>query len=1158
MKPGGFGRRDRVERGLPALPHPRLLARRRPEPGTARAPCSGPVVGFYQTIERLFKSTGSQPPPAAGIRCPDQRRRRFDGRVAPASRSRCRTAGSGRCGSFDASTRNSCAVTSASSNASCGSATGMPVVRRSRSARSRAWSGRARRAVDRDREVPHVDRAPTPPPRRSPEDRAPGSGPPRRRTTRAGSGRRSPTTAARAPRRSPATPRGPGAAVRGSSGSEARGARSATTSWCTAPRICARPPSTGTTPKETTTSERRSRPVVSKSRAANDARRQGKARARAGGAGGITIAEDTGPSPTRSPPHRRADRSARRAETRPRRAAAHRTPGRSSSCQASSGGRSGRSTRRRSRPAVRPGRTRRRGSRPRRAIAGSTDAPAAGSHRPERGLGHGVSRSVRPRLELPSDDPRQRDRRTSRDERLDQGTGRHFRAERPERQHGLGTPHFRQRQEPLRHDGGEPAAFGRRHLVTRLEHPPAHRALRSLQLRAVHVASASAITSSRSGGPTGNTTNHAAPAARTPSVKRRRSSVVPVHTPSRGRRRCARSSRSRASDARSSPTSAMPPQVGATSRPFASSRGAPPGPRTLGRRAPIRSRRRRRGQRRRGRPRTVPRPRSRVRRAGGAAPCSGGTCSPPGQVRPPKSARGSLHRLLEHRDARRDPGERDPEPLVLVHGGAIAGAQGQDRPPSRHRVEGGGLLRQDAGSAQGHARDQRADVESRLARGNGRQAARTPPGRDGRVRTAGRTPAGRGGRARTPRRSPTLAARAAMAERSRRVVGEHRQRDAELHPRSPVAAPVDGLERQGCRADRSGIVAELRLHDRDVRTTVERLHVALERVARGASSRSPASDAPPPTTTTFGSRTFTSPAMPRPSQYPASTRMPLRHRVAGAGRLGHHRPGDRGRGRPRSSRRDRECGCRRDRRRAGTRDRGAARHLLPASPVAAAALAGRRARRRCVRSRPRTRARRDTGARRARCRRRCRCRRRRAAGGARRALPRTGTHPTRPRCCRCRRPTDSCSACSTWAASGTSRHARFGANRIMPSSVDEPGGGDADRPDLVGHHGARDRPPSHRGWPPGRPRGSDGRRGPRTRPARRRRGAPRSSCRRRRCRRRASARSRDGSRCLVRLCERDDRTRSPGGRRRSSPRAPPCRFRVCGRIRFRLYEPTRT
>ena len=68
------------------------------------ANCRHPWVGFYQTVEPLFKSAAQ----------------------APAVRRSRRTVGSGRPGTFAASTRNSCAVTSASSNASCGFATGTP------------------------------------------------------------------------------------------------------------------------------------------------------------------------------------------------------------------------------------------------------------------------------------------------------------------------------------------------------------------------------------------------------------------------------------------------------------------------------------------------------------------------------------------------------------------------------------------------------------------------------------------------------------------------------------------------------------------------------------------------------------------------------------------------------------------------------------------------------------------------------------------------------------------------------------------------------------------------------------------------------------------------------------------------------------------------
>ena len=50
------------------------------------------------------------------------------------------------------------------------------------------------------------------------------------------------------------------------------------TSWYTAEPSPTRPPSTGTTPKETTESRFRSKPVVSKSRAANGTFRQPRRR----------------------------------------------------------------------------------------------------------------------------------------------------------------------------------------------------------------------------------------------------------------------------------------------------------------------------------------------------------------------------------------------------------------------------------------------------------------------------------------------------------------------------------------------------------------------------------------------------------------------------------------------------------------------------------------------------------------------------------------------------------------------------------------------------------------------------------------------------------------------------------------------------------------
>ena len=60
----------------------------------------------------------------------------------------------------------------------------------------------------------------------------------------------------------------------------------------------------------------------------------------------------------------------------------------------------------------------------------------------------------------------------------------------------------------------------------------------------------------------------------------------------------------------------------------------------------------------------------------------------------------------------------------------------------------------------------------------------------------------------------------------------------------------------------------------------------------GASSRSPASLTPPPMTTTAGSRTAVSEAIPSPSQRPSGGQQLDGERVAGPGRLGDQRAGD--------------------------------------------------------------------------------------------------------------------------------------------------------------------------------------------------------------------------------------------------------------------------
>ena len=72
------------------------------------------------------------------------------------------------------------------------------------------------------------------------------------------------------------------------------------------------------------------------------------------------------------------------------------------------------------------------------------------------------------------------------------------------------------------------------------------------------------MTSSRSAGPAGNTTNHVAPASPSASTNDRSSAAVPVQTPSVDMPFAARSREEPIEVRASSPTSAMPPHVGDT------------------------------------------------------------------------------------------------------------------------------------------------------------------------------------------------------------------------------------------------------------------------------------------------------------------------------------------------------------------------------------------------------------------------------------------------------------------------------------------------------------------------------------------------------------------------------------------------------------------
>jgi hypothetical protein len=77
--------------------------------------------------------------------------------------------------------------------------------------------------------------------------------------------------------------------------------------------------------------------------------------------------------------------------------------------------------------------------------------------------------------------------------------------------------------------------------------------------------------------------------------------------------------------------------------------------------------------------------------------------------------------LFQQREAVGDRREGDAVALVFGQGGAVAGAQGQDRVATRHRIERRGLLGEDPWRAQGDAGHHGPDMHPRVARRHGRE-----------------------------------------------------------------------------------------------------------------------------------------------------------------------------------------------------------------------------------------------------------------------------------------------------------------------------------------------------------------------------------------------------------------------------------------------------
>ena len=80
-----------------------------------------------------------------------------------------------------------------------------------------------------------------------------------------------------------------------------------------------------------------------------------------------------------------------------------------------------------------------------------------------------------------------------------------------------------------------------------------------------------------------------------------------------------------------------------------------------------------------------------------------------------------LDRLFQQREAVGDRREGDAVALVFGQGGAVAGAQGQDRVTARHRVERRGLLGEDPRGTKRDAGHHGPDVHPRVTRRHRRE-----------------------------------------------------------------------------------------------------------------------------------------------------------------------------------------------------------------------------------------------------------------------------------------------------------------------------------------------------------------------------------------------------------------------------------------------------
>ncbi len=261
-----------------------------------------------------------------------------------------------------------------------------------------------------------------------------------------------------------------------------------------------------------------------------------------------------------------------------------------------------------------------------------------------------------------------------------------------------------------------------RHRIPHGEDLAPHATLGALQLRAVHGRRVRAITSTRSAGPTGNTTSQDAPASSSRPANARRSATVPVHTPSSESPFSARAGLEPCEVVVVLPHQGDPAPRRrdlATLRELAQS--GRPSRRTCPRRDPNRSRRR---------PPSPPPPSTAsesppTHRAGSpdgrSGPVIAGTCGP-ALPRPAveEGAQGG-RRLLEQGHPIRRRRERDAEGLVLGQRGTVARAEGEDRPTPAHLVERRRLLREQPRRTQGHAGHEGADGELRMTRRHGRE-----------------------------------------------------------------------------------------------------------------------------------------------------------------------------------------------------------------------------------------------------------------------------------------------------------------------------------------------------------------------------------------------------------------------------------------------------